>query len=192
MHRTVEDAGEPSDKAAEPALEAGTEPPGRGGADLFDGTGGSRRRKPRARRWCSGSGKLRRSTSRPEGTSGGTAAPGRRLGRAKRHRSPVSSGSLAVGENAGASPRVREATRRQGAPTRRPRRAPRRVVPRAMGRQPQGFRELLHAAGACGTHRAAHLASARLRPADRSGWDVGCRCASRAMDAEAPPRKSSR
>ena len=31
------DAGEPSDEAAEPALEAGTEPPGRGGADLFDG-----------------------------------------------------------------------------------------------------------------------------------------------------------
>ena len=32
-----EDAGKPSDEATEPALEAGTEPPGRGGADLFDG-----------------------------------------------------------------------------------------------------------------------------------------------------------
>ena len=29
-------AGEPSDEAREPAVEAGTEPPGRGGADLFD------------------------------------------------------------------------------------------------------------------------------------------------------------
>ena len=31
------DTGVPSDEAPEPALEAGTEPPGRGGADLFDG-----------------------------------------------------------------------------------------------------------------------------------------------------------
>ena len=69
--------------------------------------------------------------------------------------------------HAGAPARVREPGWRQGTAARRPRRPPRRVVPRALGRHSQWLRKLLHPPGACRAHRAADLASARVGPAGR-------------------------
>ena len=63
---------------------------------------------------------------------------------------------------------------------------PRRVVPGALGRHTQGLRQLLHPPRPCHTHRAPHLASTRLRPADRCRRHTGHRRTRAALDPEAP------
>ena len=179
------DAAEPSDEAAEPALEVGTEPRGRGGTDLFDGAEGHDEEVESEALPSRSPGSFAGVPRDRIGSAAAQPHPGGSLG------TPCGTGRPSRQEASrpgitGAPTRAREATRHQGAPARRPCRPPRRVVPRAMGWQPQGFRELLHAPGARGAHRAAYLAPARIPPAGWFGWHAGRRCASRALDAEAP------
>ncbi len=70
-------------------------------------------------------------------------------------------------------------------PTRQPRRPARRVVPRPLGRHPQGLRQLLHAARPHRAHRATHPPPAGLRPAPRRRGRTRPRCPTRELDPQA-------
>ena len=95
------DAGECSDESTELSLEVGTE------ARICSTDRRGTTRKPKTRRCRSESGMLRLSTSLPDRTNGSIAAPGRRPGRDKRHRSPASSGILAAGTHRSADSSAR-------------------------------------------------------------------------------------
>ena len=75
--------------------------------------------------------------------------------------------------------------RPQGPPTRRARRAARRVVPGALGRHAQGLGHLLHPSGARRAHGAAHAAPAGLRPAAGADGKPDLDGAGPHVDAEA-------